>query len=292
MSVPAAFIGVIIIWSTTPLAIQWSSAEAGFLFGVMARMLLGLLVCLLTLRLLGVPLRWHREARRAYVAAGLGIYGAMTAVYWAAQFIPSGWIAVVFGLSPLITSVFAVWFLHEGRLSMLRLAGLLTGVFGLFVIFGQGAMLAPDSAYGVIGVFLSVTIHAISAVWVRSLAGNTPALAVTGGGLSIAVPLFVLTWFLFDGHWPAELSEKTRFSIVYLAVFGSVLGFFWYFYLLRKIEAVQVNLLTLITPVTALLLGHWFNGEALVPQIWLGTGLITAGLFFYQWDLWLARRPG
>jgi len=108
--------------------------------------------------------------------------------------------------------------------------------------------------------------------------------------LSCPGQLFVLTWFLFDGNWPEQLSDKTRFSIAYLAIFGSVLGFFWYFYLLRKIEAAQVNLLTLITPVTALLLGHWLNGEVLIPQIWLGTGLITAGLFFYQWDLWQLRR--
>ncbi len=45
VSVPAAFIGVVFIWSTTPLAIKWSSDGAGFLFGVGARMLLGLFVC-------------------------------------------------------------------------------------------------------------------------------------------------------------------------------------------------------------------------------------------------------
>ena len=46
MSVPLAYIGVIIIWSTTPLAIKWSGGDAGFLFGVTARMLIGLLFSL------------------------------------------------------------------------------------------------------------------------------------------------------------------------------------------------------------------------------------------------------
>ncbi|MBU2479196.1 MAG: EamA family transporter, partial [Gammaproteobacteria bacterium] len=46
MSMPAAFLGVILIWSTTPLAIQWSSEGGGFLFGVAARMWLGALFCL------------------------------------------------------------------------------------------------------------------------------------------------------------------------------------------------------------------------------------------------------
>ena len=42
MSVPAAYLGVIIIWSTTPLAIKWSGDDVGFQFGVAARMLVGL----------------------------------------------------------------------------------------------------------------------------------------------------------------------------------------------------------------------------------------------------------
>ena len=291
MSVPAAFVGVILIWSTTPLAIQWSSAEAGFLFGLTARMLLGLFVCVLVLRLTGTPLRWHRQARQTYVAAGFGIYGAMTSVYWAAQYIPSGWIAVLFGLSPLLTSLLAVCWLKEGRLSLAGIAGLLTGVAGLGVIFGNSRVVGNEAVYGVLGVCLSVSLHAISAVWVKSLGGRLPALAVTAGGLSVAAPLFVLSWFLFDGHWPAELSARTRYSVVYLAVFGSVLGFFWYFYLLRRLQAAQVNLLTLITPVTALLLGHWLNGEVLQPEIWTGSGLVMAGLFFYQWDQRRVRRP-
>ncbi|HID49904.1 MAG TPA: EamA family transporter, partial [Chromatiales bacterium] len=49
MSVPAAYVGIIIVWSTTPLAIKWSGEGAGFLFGVSARMLLGAVVCLLLL---------------------------------------------------------------------------------------------------------------------------------------------------------------------------------------------------------------------------------------------------
>jgi drug/metabolite transporter (DMT)-like permease len=98
MSVPAAFTGVILIWSTTPLAIQWSSEGGGFLFGVMARMVLGLGFCLVAIRIGGIEMPWHTRARGAYLVAGMAIYGAMTLVYWGAQYVPSGWIAVLFGL--------------------------------------------------------------------------------------------------------------------------------------------------------------------------------------------------
>lgn len=77
MSVPMAYIGVIFIWSTTPLAILWSSQEIGFVPGVASRMAIGALLALVVAALLGNGMKWHRQAIQAYVAAGLGIYGAM-----------------------------------------------------------------------------------------------------------------------------------------------------------------------------------------------------------------------
>jgi drug/metabolite transporter (DMT)-like permease len=283
MSVPAAFTGVILIWSTTPLAIQWSSEGGGFLFGVTARMVLGLIFCLLAIRITGIEMPWHARARGAYLAAGVAIYGAMTLVYWGAQYIPSGWIAVLFGLSPLLTGLFSELWLSEQRLSRSELLGLLLGVLGLVIIFSEGADIGPRVGTGVAAVLLSTLLHSASAVWVKRMATDLPALAVTGGGLSVAVPAFVLTWFVFDGVWPNDLPERARFAITYLALFGSVLGFFWYYYLLGRVAAVKVNLITLVTPVTALLLGHWLNGEIILPAIWVGAGLILSGLVIHQW---------
>lgn len=285
MSVPAAFAGVILIWSTTPLAIQWSSEGGGFLFGVTARMVLGLIFCLLAVRISGVEMPWHARARATYLAAGVAIYGAMSLVYWAAQYVPSGWIAVLFGLSPLLTSLFSALWLTDHRLSATGLSGLALGVVGLGVIFSGGAEIGPHVGAGVIAVLLSTLLHSASSVWVKRLSTDLSALAITGGGLSVAVPAFVLTWFIFDGAWPQALPDRARFAITYLALFGSVLGFFWYYYLLRRVAAVRVNLITLVTPVTALLLGHWLNDERLLPTVWLGSALILGGLAVHQWDM-------
>lgn len=107
MSVPAAYLGVVLIWSTTPLAIKWSSEGTGFLFGVASRMLLGMLICLALIVLLNRRMRWCHGARLTYLVAGIGLWGAMTSVYWSAQFIPSGLISVLFGLNPVVTGLMA-----------------------------------------------------------------------------------------------------------------------------------------------------------------------------------------
>jgi len=90
MSVPLAFIGVILIWSTTPLAIKWSGEGSVFLFGVTARMVIGASICIVLLRLLNKPLPLNRLAIQVYLAGAVAGYGSMLLVYWGASYIPSG----------------------------------------------------------------------------------------------------------------------------------------------------------------------------------------------------------
>jgi len=291
MSVPAAFLGVALIWATTPLAIKWSSEGAGFLLGVASRMVLGVIVCLVLVALLSRRMRWHREALLTYLAAGIGLWGAMTSVYWSAQFIPSGLISELFGLSPVVTGVMAAIWLGERMLTPFRLLGLGLGLAGLSVVCAHGLTTGAGTTLGIAGVVLSVHIHAASAVWVKRIGAGVPALETTTGALLIAVPLFVLNWAVLDGQLPSALAPRATWSIVYLAVFGSALGFILYFHVLRHVEASRVALITLVTPVIALVLGHEVNGETIGPRELAGTAVILTGLACYQWgDRWLRRR--
>ena len=94
MSVPLSYITVILIWTTTPLAIKWSSEGPGFVFAVSSRMILGALLAMLLAMILRLHIPWHKSAIKAYLYSGLGIAVSMMFVYWAAQFIPSGWISL------------------------------------------------------------------------------------------------------------------------------------------------------------------------------------------------------
>ncbi|RRQ22458.1 DMT family transporter [Thiohalobacter thiocyanaticus] len=283
MSVPAAYLGVILIWSTTPLAIQWSGEGGGFLFGVTARMLLGALLCLALMGALSIPLPRHRRAWTAYLAAGVGIYAAMLSVYWAAQFIPSGLISVVFGLAPIVTGLMAALWLEESAFTPGRVLGMLLGVSGLAVIFEVGGSLGDQAVYGIAGVTLAVVLHSASAVWVKRIDAGLHPLSQTGGGLLVAAPLYALTWGLADGGLPMGVSERALMSIGYLALMGSVLGFMLYYYALKHLPATRLALIPLITPVLALLLGALFNGETLQPRMLLGVAVVLAGLMAYQW---------
>ena len=291
MSVPSAYLAVVAIWSTTPLAIQWSALGTTFAFAVMARMVIGLALALALIALCRIDLPLHRRARQSYVVGGLGTFGAMLATYWGARYIDSGLVSVLFGLTPLVTSVFAALWLKEDSLRPARLAGLALGLGGLALIFVTYQEVAgPQAVYGIAALLLGVVIYAASLVGLKRIGDRSPPLATTAGTLVVAVPLFVATWWLTDeGLAPAAMPSRAGAAIVYLGVFGSVVGFSLYYYVIKHLEASKVALITLITPVLALLLGHLANGEAVQPRVWLGAALISLGLAVHQGREWFAR---
>ncbi len=285
MSVPAAYLSIILIWSTTPLAIQWSASGNGFLFPVMARMAIGLAICVALLFIFRIRMPWHRAARTTYLAAGLGILSTMLCVYWGARYISSGLIALLFGLTPIFTSIAAAFWLNERNFSLSKILGTLLGLLGLVAIFGSGLSLGEHAVAGILVVLLAVVLQSLSLVWVKRIGATIPAMAVTSGALMLVAPALLLIWEIFDGTLPAHIAQRASWSIIYLGVFGSVLGFNFYFYVIKRMEAGQIALITLITPVCALLLGQLLNGEQIQTGIWLGAACVLLGLLTHQWQI-------
>jgi drug/metabolite transporter (DMT)-like permease len=285
MSVPAAYLSIILIWSTTPLAIQWSADGTGFLFPVMARMTIGAILCVILLTALRIRMPWHRNALHTYLAAGMGIFTTMLCVYWGARYISSGLIALLFGLSPIFTSLAAALWLDEKILSFNKVLGTALSMLGLVAIFGSGLSLGEHALSGIFVVLIAVFMQSISLVLVKRIGANIPAMAVTSGALLLVAPLFALVWGIFEGHLPASISTRAELSMLYLGVFGSVLGFSFYFYVIKRMEAGQIALITLITPVSALLLGQTLNGEKIQAGIWAGAACVLAGLVAHQWHV-------
>ena len=281
MSVIFAYIGVIIIWSTTPLAIKWSGDSSGFLFGVTARMVIGLMLTTILMLLTSRRLPWTNAARQVYIVAGIAIYGSMLSVYWGSQFVSSGFISVIFGLNPIMTGIMAALWLNERSLTPVRVFGVLCGVAGLVVIFGQGMQLGEKAVMGISAIFIAVILHSLSSVMFKKLKVELSALEITHGGLLVSVPLYLFTWFITQGSWPEHITSRSLAAIFYLGAFGSVLGFMMFFYILKHIEASKVALITLVTPVVALYLGYAFNNETVNNHILMGTGLILIGMTFY-----------
>jgi len=285
-----SYLSVVLIWSTTPLAIKWSAEEAGFVFAVFSRMVIGAVLAVGLMSLLRQKLSFRVEALKVYLAAAFSIYGSMQLVYWGSLYIPSGLIAVIFGFAPMLTSVIANRWLAEKQTATLQWIAMLVSLSGLVIIFFDDFQNQSFALKGILAIVLAVILHSGSAVVIKAMRVELSAISITTGGLLVSLPLFALTWTLSGGKLPEDLSLKAGFSILYLASMGSVVGFVLYYYVLEALTASTVALITLITPVTALIIGVVFNNEVVTTSLATGAILVLLGLMIYQWGQTVFRR--
>lgn len=283
VTIAIAYILVVLIWATTPLTIKWSGQGVHYLFGITARMSIGTLLAVLLViwHYRGFPL--YGKALQVYVTVGFAIYGAMLPVYWGAQYIPSGLISVIFGLTPIMTAALAAQFLQEQRFGINKILGAVLGVAGLATIFIRQIKYGEHALWGLAAVLIAVFIHSLSAVWIKKINARLPALIVTAGGLVVALPLLWLTYAVLAPSLPAVLPVRALWAIVYLGVMGSVVGFVAYYFLLEQLPTSSTSLITLMTPVLAVWLGNWLNAEQSGLTVWIGTALVVSGLILHQW---------
>ncbi len=283
MPVPVAYLAIILIWSTTPLTIQWSTQGVDFALAVLGRMSIGLVVAAGILFSARIRFPTHRRALLSYVVGGLGLFASMSLTYWAARFIYSGLISVMFGLAPLIAGLLSALLLDEESLTPWKVLGILLGVTGLGIIFLTGDRLGGEHFIGgLVALLAAVFFYSFCLVGLKRIGDDSPPLATTVGSLAVATPLFAVLWFVGGAVPPEEVPWRAGVAIVYLGVFGSAVGFTLYYYVVKHMHAARVALITLITPVVALLLGNLLNGKRITSNLAVGSILILLSLIAHQ----------
>lgn len=289
MPVIVAYLGVVFIWSTTPIAIQFSLQGLDFFTAVSLRMWISAALSLPLLLILRQPLALNRQALRSYIAGSLGVYGAMMSVYWGSPYIPSGLISVLYGLSPMLSGALAWFWLGERELTPARILALLLALCGLTLVVAGRLSLDSGSWRGILGTLVSVLCFAASAVWVKQVNAGLHPMVQTSGTLWVSSLAYLLTIPFFGVHIPDPWSTVSQAGLAYLVVFGSLLGFLLYFHVLKLLPASRVTLITLIAPVLAVFWGYWLKGERLALSSAIGAGCLMAGLALYQWHQRLDR---
>jgi drug/metabolite transporter (DMT)-like permease len=281
MAVLLAYFSVVLIWATTPLTIQWSSDSLSFIAAVLLRMSVALAVGLLVNLFLRRKLFVQANAWQVYAAGAIGIFPNMPVVYWSAQFIPSGLVAVVFAMSPFVVGLMSLVLLKHNPFTPRRVLALTLAIAGLVVIFHHQFQFNLHAAYGMAGILLSCFLFGFSSVLVKKLDVRVDAFNQALGTLLFALPGLLLMWWYLDGHIPVAISTKSLAAVGYLSIFGSLVGAALFFYVLSHMSPTAVSLITFMTPVLALILGAWVGHETLSLQLWLGVGLVVVALLLY-----------
>lgn len=284
-----AYLIVVLVWASTPLAIKWS-AEAGAPVGsVMLRMLIAFLVGLVILLALRRRLRRDRRALASYAAAVPGVFGAMALSYQASLSLPSGMLSVMFGMAPLISGLILQVLPGAVRLRRWHWLGCALGVVGLAVVFADSLTLGGETRNALLMLLAAVVLFSGSGIAVQRVAAGLGPLEQTLGALALSLPCFFILWLASGEPMSVPLSARGLWAVLYLALFGSLLGFLCYFLILSRLPAATVALVTLITPLLALGLGMWLNQEQPSASMLAGAALILVALGAYLFGDRLAR---
>ena len=281
MAVLLAYFSVVLIWATTPLTIQWSSDSLSFIAAVLLRMSAALSIGLAINLMLRRKLFVQAGVWKVYAAGAIGIFPNMPIVYWSAQFIPSGLVAIVFAMSPFVVGLMTLILLKQNPFTFKRVFALVLALSGLIVIFYHQFNVNWYSVYGVAGILLSCFLFSFSSVLVKKLEIKANAFNQALGTMLFALPGLFLMWWIVDGSIPHDISTKSLFAVGYLSIFGSLVGAALFFYVLANMSPTSVSLITLMTPVLALILGAWIANESFSTQLWIGAGLVITALLLY-----------
>lgn len=279
-----AYVCVIMIWSTTPLAIKFSNDSLAPLASISLRILLAVItVCVVFLALArALPLK--RRHWQVYLAAAVGIFPNMPLVYVASEYIPSGLISILFGLTPFVNGLLAIPMLGEPRLTISRWLALALALIGLWVVFSNQLAVGEGGYYGIVLMVLSVFTFCLSSLWIKRLSGtySVEPIEQAFGSMVFALPGLIACWLIFDGNTDFHFSSESLWALLYLSIIGSLFGFVAYFQILKSMSIATISLIPLMTPVLAVIWGGLLAGERVGMSTLIGGGCILLALGLYQ----------
>jgi drug/metabolite transporter (DMT)-like permease len=285
------YILICLIWGTTWLAIKISIFTLPPFFSAGIRFAIASIVIVIVLKYRGYKYSFDLKEMGFLLLIGLGSFSVPYGlVYWAEGRISSGLTAVTFAVMPFFAAILSRFALKTEKLTFWKIFGILLGFAGLVVIFGGDLKIGSLSAAGgMLAVVVSAFLNAVVAVSVKKHGYHIDPIFINLIPMSLgAVTLIGTSYFMED--WNAlVLNPSTVLAILYLAIFGSVVAFAIYFYLLKHISVVALSMTSFITPLLAIVSGVLVLGEKFPSGTVAGTAMILGGILLI--NLYGERGP-
>lgn len=272
MLVALSLFGVYLIWGSTYLAIRIALADfPPFLMGAIRFLAAGLLM-FAVLRWRGIPAPTRRQWFNCAVSGTLLLGFGNGLVCFAEQTVASGLAAVVVASMPLFAAL-AAGFYGQWP-TRIEALGLIVGFAGVIVLnFGGDLRGSPLGAFALL---VAAATWAFGSVWSRRRDMPHPAMSTAAQMLCGSVALGLVA--LLTGERIVAVHTDTLLAVVYLGVFGSIVGFSAYIYLLHHVRPALATSYAYVNPPVAVLVGVLFAGEAVHTLDIVGMGVILAGV--------------
>jgi drug/metabolite transporter (DMT)-like permease len=279
LPVVAGYVLLVLLWGSTWAAIKVGvSSVPPFVFAFERAVAVSLLLTVLSLAL---GLRFPRDRRTLAAAAFAGIINTGTSwaiIFWSEQYVPSGLVAVFGAAGPIWTAFLAHFFVHNDRLTPLKIGGLLAGVLGIAVLVG-----APDPGSRPEAFVATILLALMPISWafgtivqVRVLRHGSPLPLVAVGTWTGAVVL--VPFALSEIGQPSAWTGEVALAFAYLVVLGSCVGLVLQLWLTRRLRPTTMTLSQLLISAQALTVGALVLGESITWRMLGGAALVALAL--------------
>jgi drug/metabolite transporter (DMT)-like permease len=269
------------IWGSTWLAIKFQLGDAAPEVSVALRFALAALLlgawCAITHR----SLRFGRRTHAFLALQGALLFGFnYVGVYWAEQYATSGLVAVLFSTIVFMNPIGAR-LVFGTALTLRTLFAATLGVTGIALLFLPELAQAPHGGTAALAVALGLGATAIATggnlAAMRNQSAGVPMFTGTAWAMAYGALTATLIAFARGASWSLDARASYLASMLYLAVFGSVIAFGAYLTLLKDVGAARASYVSVTTPIVAMLLSTLFEGYRWTPLAACGVVLAMAG---------------
>jgi len=287
-----AFAVLGLVWGSSFLWIKIAVAEIGPFTLVAFRLLFGLIGLLAVVRLQKQAFPHERRVLLAYLFMGaFNTAIPFTLISWGETRIDSGLASILNGTVPLFTIVIAHYWLHDEKIPLPRIAGLVVGFVGVVVLvsrdLGPGGL--QGNTWGQLAVIAAAMCYATAITFSRRHLRGQPPVVQSTMVLLIADAFMWVAAPIAEGGFHLPRLPLTWFAIAWLGLLGSCLAYLLFFYLINAWGPTRASLVTYVFPVIGLILGIIFLGEAADWRLIAGSLLIVGGIAVV--NLRLRPRP-
>lgn len=291
-----ALLAVYIIWGSTYLGIRFAVETIPPFMAAGVRFFISGLLLYTWRRAAGDPKPTRSHWKSAAIVGLFLLLGGNGLLSWSEQTVPSGIASLLIGATPMMLVLLEALRPGGVRPNGIQVLGIAIGFGGIGLLVGP-AQLSPGQNFGwsgVIGCLVAAFLWAIGSIYSRSADFPKSALLFTGMEM-LAGSAGLLLASLVTGEWAGfrleEVAARSVIALVYLIIFGALIGFVSYGWLLRNAPVSLVATYAYVNPLVAILLGAWLGQEALNARIFLAAAIIIGSVVLINFSRQVKQSP-
>ncbi len=224
----------------------------------------------------------RKQFKNAFIVGVLFLSFGNGIIVWALKYVDSSFAALEISAQPLVV-LLLMRFLQGKPIKPMSLVGVGLGILGIFLLVGQKQIIAKEGTIlGMIMIFACMLSWAYGSLFVGKADLPKNFFVNTGYQMFTAGITLAIASFLFGEEWiaPNDWGQPVQLSMVLLILFGSIVAFTSFNYLLKTVSPDKVATSTYVNPIIALILGYYILNEQITLQSIIAAAVLLTGVYF------------